>query len=283
MWKGEKYVQKLLYYMEKIHLSNKNRLIISMSFLISFSIITILIGNLITQSVYAHANPISLSPKSNSIITGAKNLPQKVVIVYSERPEPKASYIHVTDSDNVRVDKNDYKTSPDNPRESSVSIDTSKLKEGIYTVTWLALSKDDGHITKGSYVFTIVKAANPTETGAISSNAFVDSVIIDNINTTYRISPFYSGVNNNFTVSLSDSNGIAPANIKTVFLIFNNKQAGLGPISAELTKVGEGEYRGSGGYLSQPGNWEVKIVAQRTDAYDLNHSFTINVKNPPTT
>jgi nitrogen fixation protein FixH len=122
-----------------------------------------------------------------------------------------------------------------------------------------------------------------SETGAISSNAFVESAIIDNINTTYRISPFYSGVNNNFTVSLSDSNGNAPANIKTVFLIFNNKQAGLGPISAELTKVGEGEYRGSGGYLSQPGNWEVKIVAQRTDTYDLNHSFTINVKNPPTT
>jgi hypothetical protein len=152
------------------------------------------------------------------------------------------------------------------------------LKEGIYTVTWLALSKDDGHITKGSYVFTIARAVNRSETGAISSNAFVDSVIIDNINTTYKISPFYSGVNNNFTVSLSDSNGNAPANIKTVFLIFDNKQAGLGPISAELTKVGEGEYRGSGGYLR-----DVKIVAQRTDAYDLNRSFTINVKNPPTT
>jgi hypothetical protein len=58
----EKCAQKPLYHMEKIHNSNKNKLIISISFLISFSIIMILIGNLTTQSVYAHANPISLYP-----------------------------------------------------------------------------------------------------------------------------------------------------------------------------------------------------------------------------
>ena len=45
---------------------------------------------MIVQNAYAHANPISFSPKSNSIIR-TKNLPQKVVIVYSERPEPKAA------------------------------------------------------------------------------------------------------------------------------------------------------------------------------------------------
>ena len=249
-----------------------------MTFLISFAIVMILIANLITQSVYAHANPISYSPKSNSIITEDENLPEKVVIIYSERPEPKASYIRVTNSENERVDKNDYKISANNPRESSVSIDTSKLKPGIYTVSWLALSKDDGHITKGSYVFTVATVVNGSETGAISNNNFVDSVIIDNTNITYRISPFYSGINNNFTVSLSNPDGNSSANIKTVFLIFNNKQAGLGPISTELTKVDEGEYSRSGGYLSQPGKWEVKIVVQRTDAYDLNHSFTVDIK-----
>jgi hypothetical protein len=38
--------------------------------------------------------------------------------------------------------------------------------------------------------------------------------------------------------------------LKKVFLIFNNKQAGLGPISVELMKVGEGEYSGSVGAIS---------------------------------
>jgi hypothetical protein len=120
-----------------------------------------------------------------------------------------------------------------------------------------------------------------TTNGTEVTNTFEDSIIVDNINVTYSISPFYSGVNNNFTVVLSDSNGNPPTNIKAVFLIFNNEQAGLGPISAELTKGGEGEYSGSGGYLSQPGEWDVKITVQRTDAYDLNHSFTFDIKNPP--
>ena len=116
---------------------------------------------------------------------------------------------------------------------------------------------------------------------AITNNDFANSTIIDNVNVTYKISPFYSGINNNFTVSLSDSDEKVPTNIKTVLLIFSNKQAELGPISAELPKVGEGEYSGSGGYLSQPGEWEVKMIVQRNEAYDLNHSFTFNIKNPP--
>ena len=81
-----------------------------------------------------------------------------------------------------------------------------------------------------------------------------------------------------FTVSLSNIDGKAPTNIKTVFLIFSNKQAGLGPISAELTKTSDGQYSGSGGYLSQPGEWDVKMIVQRNDAYDLNHSFTFDIK-----
>lgn len=157
------------------------------------------------------------------------------------------------------------------------------MKQGIYTVSWLALSRDDGHITKGSYVFTVSKASSRSETDvrAITNNDFANSTIIDNVNVTYKISPFYSGINNNFTVSLSDSDGKVPTNVKTVLVIFSNKQAELGPISAELTKVGEGEYSGSGGYLSQPGEWEVKMIVQRNEAYDLNHSFTFNIKNLP--
>ena len=56
------------------------------------------------------------------------------------------SYIHVTNSDSDRVDKNDYKVNSNSPRESSISLDDSKLKSGVYTVSWLVLSKDGGHI-----------------------------------------------------------------------------------------------------------------------------------------
>lgn len=276
--KGGSYelVTRFMYY-------NNRRLILSVILLIPFAIMMLLIGNLIPQNVYSHANPTSYTPQSNSVVGENGTLPEKVVIVYSERPEPKASYIRVTNSDNERVDKNDYEVSSNNPRESSISMDTSKLEPGIYTVSWLALSMDDGHITKGSYVFTVSTGSNETASDIedLTSNNFTDSTIIDNINLTYEISPFYSGINNNFTVTLSDSDGKAPTNIKTVFLIFSNKQAGLGPISAELAKVGEGKYSRSGGYLSQPGEWEVKTTVQRTEAYDLNHGFILDIKNHP--
>ena len=258
-------------------------MVLSVSMLILFATIMLVTSNLNPQSVYSHANPISYAPQSNSVVEINGTIPEKVIIVFSERPESKASYIRVTNSENERVDKNDFGVSADNPRESSVSLDTSKMNPGTYTVSWLALSRDDGHITKGSYVFTVSSGANATvsELDTVVGNNFTDSAVVDDVNITLKIFPFFSGLNNNFTVSLSDQAGNAPTNIKTVFLIFSNKQAGLGPISTELTKVDEGEYSGSGAYLSQPGRWEEELTVQRTNAYDLNHDFIFDIKNPP--
>lgn len=45
--------------------------------------------------------------------------------------------------------------------------------------------------------------------------------------------------------------------------------------------MGEDTYSESGGYLSQPGEWEIRIVVQRTNAYDLNHEFNISINPPP--
>src|SRR5688572_30652084 len=155
--KGGSYelVTRFMYY-------NNRRLILSMILLIPFAIMMLLIGNLIPQNVYSHANPTSYTPQSNSVVGENGTLPEKVVISYTERPEQKASYIRVTNSENERVDKNDYGVSSNNPRESSISMDTSKLEPDIYTVSWLALSMDDGHITKGSYVFTVSTGSNGT-------------------------------------------------------------------------------------------------------------------------
>lgn len=88
--------------------------------LIPFTILILLICNLAPQNVYSNANPTSYPPQSNSVIEGNGTLPENVVITYSERMELKVSYIHVTNSDNERVDKNDHVVSSDNPQESSV-------------------------------------------------------------------------------------------------------------------------------------------------------------------
>jgi copper transport protein len=105
---------------------------------------------------YGHATPVTYLPEPNSIIGKNQSLPSKVVISFSERPDPKVSSIQVLNSDNQRVDNNDFKiTGQQHNREAAVTLDINKLKDGIYTVSWLTMSSDDGHIAKGSYVFGI--------------------------------------------------------------------------------------------------------------------------------
>lgn len=243
--------------------------------------------SLYSGAAYGHATPVSYSPPANAVLSMQqqdKSLPDKVVILFSERPEPKVSYIHVTDSENKRVDNNDFKITGQNDREATVTLDKSKLSDGVYSVSWLVLSRDDGHITKGSYVFNIQPPqSQQSQKEIISTNqkadAFSESSVVDNVNLTLRITPFYVG-QNTFNVTLTNESGTSPTNIRNVILSFSNQEAEIGPIVANLNKTGEGEFSAKGSYLSQPGNWEIGVTAQRNRAYDLNHAFEVMVQAP---
>jgi methionine-rich copper-binding protein CopC len=238
-------------------------------------------------TAYGHATPVSYSPPANAVISMQqqdKSLPDKVVILFSERPEPKVSYIHVTDSENKRVDNNDFKITGQNDREATVTLDKSKLSDEVYSVSWLVLSRDDGHITKGSYVFNIQPPQSRQSQQEIIStgqktNAFSESSVVDNVNLTLTITPFYVG-QNTFNVTLTNESGMSPTNIRNMILSFSNQEAEIGPIVANLNKTGQGEFLAQGSYLSQPGNWEIGVTAQRSRAYDLNHAFETMVKAP---
>ena len=130
---------------------------IKMSFtlFILFILLSSLRIGLFCMRVTAHPFPSSYKPHPNEMINLASIIPHKVVIKFTERPELKASNFKVMDSDNVRVDNNDLKLISD--KTLSVSLDESKLKIGIYTVYWLILSKDYSFLTKGFYVFSIIK------------------------------------------------------------------------------------------------------------------------------
>jgi nitrogen fixation protein FixH len=154
----------------------------------------------------------------------------------------------------------------------------------VYSVSWLVLSRDDGHITKGSYVFNIQPPQSQQSQKEIIStsqkaNALSESSVVDDTNLTLIITPFYVG-QNTFSVTLTNESGTSPTNIRNVILSFSNQEAEIGPIVANLNKTGEGEFSAQGSYLSQPGNWEIWVTAQRSRAYDLNHAFEIMVKAP---
>lgn len=272
------------------HIITKDRV----AAVVSFLVVIIIVATTVTfysSPAYGHANPVSYSPSANAVITSQqqdnKSLPNKVVILFSERPEPKVSYIHVTNSKNERVDNNDFKITGKNDREATVTLDTSKLSNGVYTVSWLVLSRDDGHITKGSYVFNIqsLQQQQSSQQGMIltgqqnNGNIFSESSTVDNVNVTLKITPFYVG-QNTFNVTLTDQSGTFPTNIRNVILSFTNQDVGIGPIVATLNKTGEGKFAAQGNYLSQPGNWDIKVTAQRSGAYDLNHTFESLAKAP---
>lgn len=104
---------------------------------------------------YGHAIPVDYLPAANTIIHSKENVPPQVTISFSERPDPKVSYIRVTDSQNVRVDNNDFTVSEGNGRQAYVTLDMEKMEDGIYSVSWFTMSLDDGHITAGAYVFGV--------------------------------------------------------------------------------------------------------------------------------
>jgi hypothetical protein len=130
-------------------------------------------------------------------------------------------------------------------------------------------------------VFTIKSAQAGQTISSNQNNTFSDQITIDNVNLQYKITPFYAGTSNSFNVTLTDASGKSPTNIKNDIIQFNNKQAGIGPVVANLDKLENGVYITEGGYLSQPGEWDIKITVQRNGAYDLNHSFKVTVKAPP--
>jgi uncharacterized membrane protein len=106
---------------------------------------------------------------------------------------------------------------------------------------------------------------------ASTTMGYSQRATIDGVDVTLSITPYHVGFNTLATTL--EERGSAPQNINAVFLRLRNLESGTGPIIATLDKTSDGVYSVTGGYLSQAGTWEIDFIAQRSDAYDLNHSF----------
>jgi len=104
------------------------------------------------STVKGHAIPDSYTLEPNSLLEKSESFPSSISILFSERPEPKISYIHVTNPEGKRMDNNDFKITGSNDRRGTVTIDKNLIRDGIYSVSWSTLSLDDGHVAKGTYV-----------------------------------------------------------------------------------------------------------------------------------
>ncbi|MDF0681892.1 MAG: copper resistance protein CopC [Candidatus Nitrosocosmicus sp.] len=246
-----------------------------------FAVLFIMGNSLSLLQVYGHASPITYDPSPNETIDAIQSVPDKVTISFTESPEPRASSIKVLNSNNERIDKNDLQVL-DAQKSLSISLDKSKVVPGTYTINWIVLSKADGHITKGSYVFSVADGSiqnqqNQQNSTEISSGYSKNVTTTDNVILTFEISPNKAG-QNTFNLSATHTNGTAVENIKNVFLEFNNPTKNLGPIVDTMDKINSGKYSSIGNYLSQNGTWEIKVTVQRIGDYDINQQFDVKVK-----
>jgi copper transport protein len=119
------------------------------------------------EIVYAHSLPVTETPAPDSIIKKGEPLPSRITIDFSERPQPSVSTITVLNGKNERVDNGNFVIVGDHSREAMTTLNTTKLTDGVYTVSWMTQSSDDGHISRGSYVFGI---------GNVGPNAATSSI-----------------------------------------------------------------------------------------------------------
>ena len=101
-----------------------------------------------------------------------------------------------------------------------------------------------------------------------------------NVNTKIEINPFYSGFNT-FKVTFTDAAGKPYTKVSSTEIVFGNTAADISNVVANLHKVGPGVYSVTGAYISQPGEWDIALSAQRLQDLDLNYEFTAKVTNAP--
>lgn len=116
-------------------------------------ILVILYSAWAVPSASAHALLVRSNPAANAVLLQP---PIQVEIFFSEPLEAGLSSIRVFDSNNVTVDAGDVRVDAADPTRMTVSLHS--LMDGVYTVTWKAVSTIDGHQTTGSFPFAVGNA-----------------------------------------------------------------------------------------------------------------------------
>ena len=98
----------------------------------------------------AHADLVSASPAPNEAL---ERSPVLIELFFSEPVDGSFTLIRVLNSDGKDVDNADTSVDPANPTRTTVTV--RSLADGIYTVSWKALSSVDSHITTGAYPFAV--------------------------------------------------------------------------------------------------------------------------------
>ncbi|MGC2564044.1 MAG: copper resistance protein CopC, partial [Nitrososphaeraceae archaeon] len=101
---------------------------------------------------YAHAFVIKSDPSSSQSLTTP---PTKVDVYFSEPVDQRYSELSVIDPNGKQIDNKDIQHIDGDQSSLSVTLPSSRLKDGVYTVTTKVLSQVDGHVTDNAFVFGV--------------------------------------------------------------------------------------------------------------------------------
>jgi copper transport protein len=134
----------------------------------SLALAFLMLFGLTVVPVLAHALLVRSIPEANAVLDRA---PAQVELFFSETVDPAFSTIKVLDANGQPVDNGDTQVDPVDATHLIVSL--RSLPDGIYTVSWKALSATDGHVTLGSFPFAI----GNVDTSALADAAQVSKQI----------------------------------------------------------------------------------------------------------
>ncbi len=103
-----------------------------------------------TGPVHGHANQARSVPPPDSVLEEA---PTRVAVWFTEPIEPGLSEIRVLDARGERVD--DGESLVDTEDGTAMSVGLEELADGTYTVAWKNVSTVDGHLVRGSFLFSV--------------------------------------------------------------------------------------------------------------------------------
>src|SRR5213594_3058950 len=101
--------------------------------------------------------------------------PDRIVITFTEEPEPALSLIKVVDSSGREAAGGPGRTVAGQPL--NLQLQLAPLPKGIYTVTWRTVSRVDGHVTGGAFAFGVgIAPVGPTTQPAAPPPSILDVV-----------------------------------------------------------------------------------------------------------
>lgn len=99
----------------------------------------------------AHAILLRSNPSSDALLASP---PQRVQMWFTEALNPVFSTAVVVNAENKRVDNRDARVSPGDQTEMDLTL-PANLPPDVYVVIYRTDSADDGHVLRGSFLFTV--------------------------------------------------------------------------------------------------------------------------------